>query len=45
MTSDVLVIRQKVFLEYIHRIETNLDVVVKVIKVQSSVAFEFCLDE
>ena len=33
------------FLESSHRIETHLDVVVEVIEVQSSFAFEFYLDE
>ena len=42
---DVLVIGKKVFLESSHRIETRLDVVVKVLEVQSSVAFELFLDE
>ena len=41
----VLLIRNKIFLESSHRIETHLDVVVEVLGVQSSVAFELCLDE
>ena len=42
---DELVIRKEVFSESIQRIETHIDVVVEVIEVQSSVAFELCLDE
>ena len=45
MFFDGLVIRKKVFSESSHCIETYLDVVVEVIEVQSSVDFEFCLDE
>ena len=40
-----LVIRKKVFLDSIHLIETHLDLVVEVLELQSSAAFEFCLDE
>ena len=40
-----LVRRNKVFLESSHHIKTYIDVVVEVIEVQSSVSFEFCLDE
>ena len=40
-----LVSRKKVLSESIHRIETHLDVVVEVLEVQSSVAFELYLDE
>ena len=39
-----LVIRKKVFSESSNRIGTHLDVVIKVLEVQSSVAFELCLD-
>ena len=39
------VIRKKVFSESSHRIETHLDVVVEVLEAQSSVSFEFCIDE
>ena len=42
---DRLVIRKKVFLESSNRIDTHLDVVVEVLEVQISVAFELCLDE
>ena len=42
---DVMVRRKKVFLESSHLIETYIDVVVEVIEVQSSVSFEFFLDE
>ena len=45
VSVDGLVNRNKVLLESIHFIETHLDVVVGVIKVQSSVSFEICLDE
>ena len=45
MSFDGLVSRKKVFLESSHCIEENIDVVVKVIEVHSSVSFEFCLDE
>ena len=39
------VIRKEVFSESSHRIETHLDAVKEVIDIQSSVSFEFCLDE
>ena len=39
VSFDGLVIRKKVFLESCHRIETNLDVVVEVIELYSSVYF------
>ena len=45
VSFDVLVIRKKVFLESSHCIEKNLDVVVEVLEVQRSVAFELCLNE
>ena len=45
MSVDGLVNRNKVLSESSHCIETHLDVVVEVIKVQSSVSFEICLDE
>ena len=45
MYFDGLVIRKKVLLEYINRIDTHIDVVVEVIEVHRSVAFELCLDE
>ena len=45
VSFDGLLIRKKVFLESNHRIKTHLDVVVEVLEVQISVAFEFCLDE
>ena len=45
LSFDELVIRKEVFSESIHRIETHLDVVKEVLEIQSSVAFEFCLDE
>ena len=40
-----LVIRKKVYSESSHRIERHLDVVIEVLEIQSSVSFEFCLDE
>ena len=40
-----LVSRKKVFSESIHCIETHIDVVVEVLKVQSTVSFELCLDK
>ena len=40
-----LVIRKEVFSESVHRIETHIDVVKEVLRVHSSVSFEFCLDE
>ena len=45
VSFDGLVIRKEVFSEYIHRIERHLDVVKEVLEIQSSVSFEFCLDE
>ena len=42
---DGMVTRKKVLLYSIHCIETHLDVIVEVLEVQSSVSFEFCLDE
>ena len=42
---DVLVTSKKVFLESTHRIETHIYVVVEVLESQSSVSFEFCIDE
>ena len=42
---DGLVIRKEVLSESSHRIETHLDVVKEVLEIQSSVSFEFCLDE
>ena len=45
MSIDGLVTKNKFLLESIHRIDTHIDVVVEVIKVGSSVSFDFCLDE
>ena len=42
---DGLVTMKEVFSESSHRIETHLDVVVEVLEIQSSVSFDFCLDE
>ena len=44
VSFDGLVIRKKVLSESRHYIETHLGVVVEVIEVQRSVAFELCLD-
>ena len=45
VSIDGLVTKNKFLLESIHRIDTHIDVVVEVIKVGSSVSFDFCLDE
>ena len=45
VSVDGQVIRKKVYLESSHRIERHLDVVIEVLEIQSSVSFEFCLDE
>ena len=45
VSFDGMVARKEVFSESSHRIETHLDVVVEVLEIQSSVSFEFCLDE
>ena len=45
VSFDGILIRNKVFYESSHHIETNIDVVLEVLEVQSSVAFEFCFDE
>ena len=45
MSFDGLVNRKKVFSDYRHLIEANLDVVVEVLDIQSSVSVKFCLDE
>ena len=42
---DGHVFRKKVYLESSHRIERYLVVVIEVHEIQSSVSFEFCLDE
>ena len=42
---DGLVTRKKVFTESSHHIKKNIDVVVEVLEVQSSVSFELCLDD
>ena len=42
---DGLVIRKKVLSESIHRIKKHLYVVVEVLEVHNSVAFELCLEE
>ena len=45
VSFDGLVIRKEVFSEFIHLIETNIDVVKEVLEIQRSVSFEFCIDE
>ena len=45
VSFDGLVTRKKVLLDYSHLLETHLDVVVEVLEIQSSVFFEFCIDE
>ena len=45
VSFDGLVIKKKVFSEYSHHIETNIDVVVEVIELQSSASFELRLDK
>ena len=45
VSFDGLLIRKEVFSESINRIETHFDVVIEIIEIQSSVSFEFCLDE
>ena len=42
---DGQVISNKVYLESSYRIERHLDVVIEVFEIQSSVSFEFYLDE
>ena len=38
-------IRKEVFFEFSYRIERHLDVVIEILEIQSSVSFEFYLDE
>ena len=45
VSFDGVVTKKNVFSEFSNHIETHLDVVVEVLKVQRSVYFEFCLDE
>ena len=45
VSFDGMVIRNKVFSEYSHHIETHIDVVKEALEIQSSVSFELCLDE
>ena len=45
VSFDGLIISKEVLSEYIHRIEAHIDVVIEVLDIQSSVSFEFCLDE
>ena len=42
---DWLVCKKKLFSESSHRIETHIDVIEEIVEVQSSVAFDFCLDK
>ena len=45
VSFDLLVTSKEVFLESSHRIESHIDVVVEFLDIQSSVSFEFYLDE
>ena len=45
VSFDELVTRNEVFLESSHFIEAHIDVVVEVLEIQSSVYFEFYLNE
>ena len=45
VSFDGMLTREEVLLEYSHRIETHIGVVVEVFEIQSSVYFQFCLDE
>ena len=45
VTFDRLVIRNKIFLESSHHIETHIDVVVEVLEVQRSAAFDLYHDK
>ena len=42
---DGLVTRKEVLLESSYRIEAHIDVVIEVLEIQSSVSFEFCIDQ
>ena len=45
VSFDGLVIRKELFSDYSNCIETHMDVVKEVLDIQSSVYFEFCIDE
>ena len=45
VSFDGLITKNEVLSESIYRIEAHLDVVIEVIDIQSSVSFEFCIDE
>ena len=45
VSFDGLVTSKEVLFESSHRIETYLDGVIEFLDIQSSVSFEFCLDE
>ena len=45
LSFDGLLTRRQVLFESSHCIDTHIDVVVEVIEIQSSVSFEFCLDD
>ena len=45
VSFDGLVISREIFSESSHHIEIHLDVVEEVLKIQSSVSFDFCIDE
>ena len=45
VSFDGLVTRKEIFSDSSHRIERHIDVVKEVLEIQSSVSFEFYLDE
>ena len=45
VSFDGLVTRKEVLSQSSHLIKAHLDVVIEVLEIQSSVSFEFCLDE
>ena len=45
MSFDVLVARRKIVLESSHRMNKHVDMIVEVLEVQISVAFELCIEE
>ena len=45
VSFDGLVTRKEVLLEYSNHIEAHLDVVIEVLEINSSISFEFFIDE
>ena len=45
VSFDVLISRNKVFLESSHHVETHIDVLVEALGVHISLSFKFCLDD